>query len=533
MNGEERIRRDDILFLAGVLLVISCVWIPSSSGPFLRHHENDAARMARLARNHVRFGYCVTRLGMLNTSGHDLSRYENWRLYYYTTRPPLFAFFVSLGFHLAGSTEQAYRLTLAFAAAVGLILFYLVALRLLPTRGSARLAVLLYATTCMFVYYSLLIAHLTFVVPLCLGALLAYLSWKDTARPSRLVLCAVILLVACLTDWPGYYMCLALGIVEFMTRQRRRWLAFGFILVGAIGFAIYVMHLWILEPTSQTYVRSIFGHATKRMQIPSGFWRYLYGEAREFAIYYGPLTVIVAVVGAAGLIKDPNPLRKWMILSLTLLGLDEIVFPFNSALDDFMSYPMLVFFSLATPTAVAQWRHAGQAKAIASVLLAAAFVQTLYVSHDRFTRKGALQYEYDMYQAIRKATPNDAPVVVACHVSINYDGYYLDRYGYKYEIPTQIIYREAHRGGWKLTPAQFVTWLKGSDVRFVVVALEGVTDVGSPFLAELLRSRPSSERKAILRQFDVLDSQHELICLLEANFKEKFTFEGFVFYRVQ
>jgi hypothetical protein len=64
--------------------------------PFIGHHEYNSAWMSTAARNHLRYGYTVTRLGV--TENNDFVLPE-W-LHYYIDHPPLVPPYSSL-FHLA------------------------------------------------------------------------------------------------------------------------------------------------------------------------------------------------------------------------------------------------------------------------------------------------------------------------------------------------------------------------------------------------------------------------------------------------
>lgn len=519
-------------FLACVLVGLLTIWSVFASGPFVRHREHVSAMWAKFAVNHLKFGYQTTRLGHLNVCGPSLERYDNWRTYYYPTRPFLPSVLLSLGFHIAGTSESAYRLILGTFASFGVILFHLLALRLMPSAWDARFCTLVYAGTTLFVYFSTVVAFLAFVLPVCIAGVLVYLHWRERPTPTYVIWCYGLLLAACLIDWIGYYACLGIAMVDFVTRASRRWIALGFIGVGVVAFFLHLGHLWLLEPDGQMYVRGVFGQGAQRMSLAGRtVVQYALGELREICLYLGPAVMITALIGVSRLVQAPGSVHKWTILTMGVWGIESVIFPFNSVLDDYMTYPLIPFFALAAGTGLAWMSRLPRTRPLVAVLLAAMMTQSAFVSWNRFTKEGALRYELQALMATKEKTMPQQGVLLATHMTTVYDGYYLDRYSYKYDPRTGILYCEAFRGGRQLSAKELVEWARDSGLDFVVAAVKGITDQAPDVQAVIPGSGDSAT--GTLLEFGIYDPEHEFIRELEAAFPDKSTHRGFVFYRIE
>ncbi len=396
------------LFTAGLLVGID--------RPFLRHREGVPAYFAGVARNAVREGTVKTRLGFLETSSPDLSVYGEWRDYYYPNRPFLSVWITSLWFRAFGWGEWVIRLSLIAAALGTLAAFLALARRLLGDRWAVVAAAFL-AFNPMFWYFSVVAVHLVYSLCFSVAAWACRVRWGEGRRWR--VLTFIFLVLACMSDWPGYFAAFALAVDAWLERPRP-WSA-AFLGTGLACFGLHLLHLLWIDPAHGPLVDRFLSAGTERSAagLPS-LGAFFLSEAREAGLYFTAGGLLLA---AAGLRRLPR--RAWI---LVLLGLEELVFMHWAYLHDFLSYPLTPFFALAAAKGAETLWTSKPRRAVVVALAALAAAQSLWITGDRLTRNGATEVQYRAGLAVREtASPSERTLLTIADLR-QYTPYYADRY---------------------------------------------------------------------------------------------------------
>jgi hypothetical protein len=495
---------------AAIVVVFAGALFIHIGRPFLRHREMVATQYAIMARNHVRLGLAKTRLASYEVSAPDLSVYPYWREYCYPNRPFLSVLITSLWFRLFGDGEAVLRLSLLLAALGSLVAFWKLAERIVDARWVV-VATALFAFNPMFWYFSIVAVHLTYALTFSLAAWACRVRWED--GPRFRVLTVVFLVLACETDWPGYYAALSIALDALL--QKRRLEAAGLFAVGLGTFGLHVLHLLWIDPDHGPFVRKLFSAGVQRSaQALPGPFAFVFGEAREIGLYFTVGLALLALVACRRL-----PRRVWL---LALLGLDEVLFMRWSHHHDYLTYPLVPFFALAATKGVEWLWSTPRYKLAAPALLALAAVQSLWITGTRLTREGAYEVNYRAALVIREvATPQDR-VLVTIADERQFTPYYADRFtgGVEPGEPALMI----HPSGGRF-PAATVDELERYFSDFTMV-LVGDPERAASEIAFFQGKRPTED-------FRFLGPEHPLRRKLEAVAVSKTALGAFIVYRLR
>jgi hypothetical protein len=397
-------------------IVFAAPLLATMGGPFLRHREGIGATFGVLSRNYLRIGYAETRLGLYEVSAPDLSVYGDWRKYCYPNRPVVSVLVTSFWFLALGDAEWVLRLSLLAAALGTLAGFWALACRLLGDRwGLVALAA--FAFNPMFWYFSGVAVHLAY--SLCFS-MVAWACWvRRSDHPRWRILAFAFVVLACGSDWPGYFAALSIAIDAWLDRRR---IESGALLGTALAcFGLHLLHLTWIDAEGGSLVRRFLSAGAERsaLGLPS-FLGFAASEARELGIYFTAGGLLLAAVGLRRF-----PRRVWL---LALLGLEELVFMHWAFAHDFLTYSLTPFFALAAAKGVETLWTSVPRRALAGSLLALAVAQSLWVTGDRLTRRGAYEVQYRAGLAIREGTrPSDRVLLTIADLR-QYTPYYADRY---------------------------------------------------------------------------------------------------------
>lgn len=495
--------------VGGVAVIFAAPLLACLGGPFLRHREGILAQYAIMSRNHLRIGYGETRLGLYEVSAPDVSVYGDWRKYCYPNRPAVSVLVTSFWFLALGDAEWVLRLSLLAAALGTLAGFWALARRLLGNRwGLVALAA--FGFNPMFWYFSGVAVHLAYSLCFSLAAWACWVRRPDHRRFRILAFAFIVL--ACQSDWPGYFAALSIALDAWLERRR---LESATVLGAALGcFGLHLLHLLWIDAEGGALVRRFLGAGVERsaLGLPSllGFAR---SEARELGIYFTLGGLVLAAVGLRGL-----PRRAWLF---ALLGLEELVFMHWAYEHDFLTYSLSPFFALAAAKGVeALWTSVPR-RAVVGVLVALAAAQSLWITGDRLMRRGAYEVQYRAGLAIREGTrPSDRVLLTIADLR-QYTPYYADRYtaGIEGGDPLRLMVHPSGGG----IPVRGVDDLAGHLDDFDVVL------VGDPELAA--REISFFGGKSPAPAFGFLGSDHPLRKEIAARAVSSKTRGAFVLYR--
>ena len=369
------------------------------TSPFHRHHEGICATHALHARNHLVHGLGVTGLGHLELGGEDLSVYPGWRDEFYPNRPVVSILGPALFIAVLGDAEWVFRLNLILVGGATLLVFAALARRLLDPPWDL-VAAGLFALLPIFTYFSHIATHLAYGVLFSLLAWYANLRWDDGRRFRVLLFVALVL--ACQSDWPGYFAAFSIAVHRFRgLRSPLSWAVLG---VALACFAVHLLHLLWLVPDGRLIKRFLLGGADRSLLESPPLLAYLAEEAREIALYFGVAPLVLAVVGWARFVRT----RHAVPLLLALLALEEVVFTYLAFWHDFLTYPLLAAVALAAAEGAAALWSRPAARPLVVALLGAAAVQAAWVGVRLHVRPGPYDDALRVNVAIRENTaPRD------------------------------------------------------------------------------------------------------------------------------
>jgi hypothetical protein len=499
---------------APVLIVAALFAVPvlaTLGGPFLRHREGVPAAFSTWARNHVRLGWRETRLGIFEVSAPDVSVYGHWRRYAYPNRPFLSVFVSSLWSLALGESEWVIRLSLLAAALGTLAGFWALARRILGDCWGA-VALAAFALNPMFWYFSGIAVHL--VYSLCFSVA-AWACWVRRDDRRRYVLLTFgFLALACFSDWPGFFAVASIALDAWLARRRAQ--AALFLGTALACFVLHLLHLQWIDPEGGPLVRRFLAAGGERTALGlSSFPAFVASEAREAGLYF---TVGGLGLAAVGLRRLPR--AGWL---LALLGLEEVVFMHWAHVHDFLSYSLVPFFAMAAARGAESLWSARPARWAAVGLLALAAAQSVWITGDRLTRRGAYEVQYRAGEAIRNGTsPRDRVLLTITDIR-QYTPYYADRYTAGIEVgdpPRLMVHPSA--GG---IPVSGVNDLSGHLEEFDVV-LVGDPDLAAREISTFRGARPPEA-------FGFLETDHPLRRELERRCISRKTSGAFVLYRLR
>jgi len=263
--------------------------------PFIGHHDWNGVFYANIARNYLRLGLGVTKLGQVTEFG-QVVKPEG----FYTHYPPLLTWLLAGWFKLFGVGDwQARLLPLLFhLGSVWLLLLLFNHLRLKLAAKLAGLAVIL---TPMWRYFSVMPSQEALIVFFSLLSVLAFLK-----QQKRLFYLSVIL--NGLSGWAGYFVYPWL----FLLKKRPVWIIKAGMILTVI-FSLHLLHIYFL---TGSVVGGGLAEALKlRLNLTGteGFtwFKYLILEQQRLASFY-----TLTLLGAAAI----STIWKRERLVLVLLG---------------------------------------------------------------------------------------------------------------------------------------------------------------------------------------------------------------------
>ncbi|MBV8880811.1 MAG: glycosyltransferase family 39 protein [Planctomycetaceae bacterium] len=452
--------RADRAAVAGLLLLSLGLSLVNLTSPFLHHCESCGTQVGKIARNFLKFGTGATGFGLLDVSGPRLAAYDDPRHYYYASHPPMTYWLASLTMRVLPG-EAGIRLLPALLS-VGCVALLLRIVWKVHGRETALLAGGLLATAPMFVYMGIATVHLVVSIFFVLGSVAAYLHWREDPRPGRFLLVAGVQLLACWTDWQGYYFAVIAGIHLLMT-DRSKW-AWGALLVGLnfVYFGSYVLFLYSLDPVGKAALGHLFHTGGERVALSPGMLpAYVLGEARELFLYY---TIPVMGLALWSLIRVRDPLA----VSLLALGLDELLFAPYTAVHDYFTICLAPALAVAAALEIRRWTASPptpRRRAILAALALAALGQAGWVLQNRWTRVGGYEFYYRLAEAITDVTRPEEKLAILTNNVQFYTPYYADRYSVSWDPDAGELLTENSGGRWKASRADLEAFLKSNPQR--------------------------------------------------------------------
>jgi hypothetical protein len=417
-------RRWLVLGILGVVFAGTCSI--GLTRPFLRHQEAVIGRYGSYARNFARMGVWESRFGMVQVSAPDMSVFGDWRDHYYPQRPALSAVLLSFWTRIFGDGEASLRVSLILVGWASILLFHLLARRLLPEPWD-MVATALFALNPMFLYYSIIAVHYAYALLFSLAAWAAAVRVKEGRKYVVLMFVAVVL--GCITDWPPYFT--ALSLMLYFWRGWRSPMSAAIGATAVACFGLNLLHRWLLDPVTGRFVSQLMAVGAHHVSLGGvSPIRYLYSEAREIGLYYTVGLALASIVGIVALIRR----REWTPLLFALFGLEEVMFFRQAYEHDYLTFSMAPFMALTAAAGLRDLWERPKLKLGAVGLAILAALQAAWVNGDRLTRMGGNEPAWQAAVLIHdQTTPRERSLVAMENPMIEYYG---DRYASRIDTMT-------------------------------------------------------------------------------------------------
>lgn len=199
-----------ILFSLAIILIGQ-----NLNKPFWGEHDWNGVRYGNIARNYLRYGLVVTKLGQVENSGQvPSSKFE-----YYTHYPPLLPILISVSYKIFGISEWSTRLVPLVATSSSLVLIFLIGSTVWDMKRGI-LASLLVLVTPMSLYFGKNPVHEPVVLFFILLSFWGYLNFKLRKTKIYKYIFVSGLILAEMTAWAGYFLISAITIVSFLRKDK-------------------------------------------------------------------------------------------------------------------------------------------------------------------------------------------------------------------------------------------------------------------------------------------------------------------------
>ncbi len=263
--------------IAVLLVAVGACMSYRLSVPWVGNHDFASCLVSTLARNHQQYGFAQTKLiPFLRFDAEDPSART-----VYSHRPPLFPVVLALAFGVLGATEASARLTIIAVSLGSRLTLYVLVSRLFGRRVG-WLAAALFGIAPANLYFGRVVSLTQAIVLMILLTVCVYMRWCDSRRRRDLWILLAVLVVALLTNWQAYYLCLLLPAHHYLTAQGRpaRGEMLLLLVAGPLVFGLFVVHLLSLHPGEARELidtlefRSGWMTAAKQLQFTGHVFQY-------------------------------------------------------------------------------------------------------------------------------------------------------------------------------------------------------------------------------------------------------------------
>ncbi len=324
--------------------------------PFIGHHDFNGAFYSTIARNINRYPVSESKLGSVLGDGPMSTPFT-----YYTHNVPLYSWFLSMFFFLFGAGHfQARMLSLLFSACT-LFLIYAIARELFP-RKIAILALLFFATSAMFMYFSTNVFPEALAIPLSLSTILFFLKFISSTSLKHFYLLIASSILATLTVWGPFFLIPLLAIFYLILYRKLDPKFFVLLFIPFIIFIFFLIFLFII--TGDFFAGGLIQGALSRInwaeQATNQNVKLLDFFKSEIVLstaYYSKVTLFLSVfwgiIFSYQLLNKKTEKQNFIILILGIWGaLYSLIFKNAAFIHDYFLIYFAPFFALSAAQAV-------------------------------------------------------------------------------------------------------------------------------------------------------------------------------------
>jgi 4-amino-4-deoxy-L-arabinose transferase-like glycosyltransferase len=267
--------------------------------------------------------------------------------YLYGDHPPLLGLTIAAYLLIFGYHFWVVRLTPIVATLIALVLFYLL-MQLLFDRRVATFAAALFATFPITTYYGRSVTQEAETLCCVMGMALGYALWRRTGRNRWLIGVAACVLLGGLYDWPMFFFCWLLFILDTLRARRVNWLvALATAGAGTAIFALMLTQIAWASGWSLAHLEYQFFY--RSAPIPLTHWVHRLGffNILDYGIWVTPAALIALYVVWREFRREGLSLRVQYVLLFSLAALTHVVvFRQGSYLHDYWQFYLIPFYAL-------------------------------------------------------------------------------------------------------------------------------------------------------------------------------------------
>lgn len=394
----------------GILCGGLCLLVINISSPFEKAWETQATHQAIAARNHIRYGPAITKLGHLRApTGLDAEQVDRYRYYNY---PPLLPVKITLFYLIFGDYEATTRLVqIIFALGCSVMIFLIV------KRLGGVDAGLISMAFCMFspliLWHGRIPEYLIPVLFYILGAIYFYILWVESRKVGHFLMIFVFQFLGCLTGWAGYFIAPVLFLHSVIAYKKKGVMMALPLLFNFVCFGIYLAHIWYIGGIEAVkFVGGIF-----QERVGKG---YTYFDLIRTMVMFTPynigvvsilLGIYLIVAGVSGRLK----VRFFgLIIALLFLGLLwAFVFRQLNCLHGYWcAHAFLPCFSISAGVGIIHlWRAKKWFCYVLCIMAIGGFLsQSLWYVYYRHTQTGWYKLDRVFVKVINKKVPEGVAI---------------------------------------------------------------------------------------------------------------------------
>lgn len=387
-----------------VILVLSSVALLTwnISNPWVGQNDSVGALYGTAARHFLEYGFVATKFGIALHEQHDRG------FAYYINHPPLLPFLIALSYHLFGVQEWSTRIVPILFSVGSIFLIYLLG-KEIRDRTAGLLAAFILLFIPMFSYFGRLPNFEPVVTFFVLTSFESYLRWSRSHRARYFVGILLSQFLACLTDWPGYFIAPALAIYHFST-SRNRFALFPGLALNLLLFGFFVWHVVFLSGPSA--YRELIRAFLIRTNIegasleasPFTLAQFCYEHAYRILLYFTISGVVGSFIWLRGLLREDRKKENVLLAILAVAIANVALFPQGSMTHHFWLFYFAPYFALSSSFAFLELWNSGRAamKGAVPLLLAFLFAHSIWLVDRRHHQNNGYPLDYRLSKTLQE-----------------------------------------------------------------------------------------------------------------------------------
>jgi hypothetical protein len=404
--------------VAVILALTAFVLTVNITRPWVGYMSGAGADFGIMARNYLRFGYGVTKLGPVTNAGPA----EPKEFRYYTHHPVMLPVLMSVSYRLFGVSAASARLVpIVFILAALLIWYQILLMQWDWATAVAGLFFLAFAP--MTLFYGQVIEHEPLTLFFVLLTLWCYLLWMKNGSMAAYAGLLVSLLVGTQTGWP-VYLIVPFLLLHYLTcggmKSEQPWRILVLPIVAVGGFVIFLAHLWIIGGTGRFLdLLSAFssrGFLNRHPLTPALPVRVILNLA--YATYlYTPIALLLSggwliLLGRKLTRRERLGIDVWPVLLLGF-GLLWLILFCRGVVHAYYTFYLGPFVALSAALATVAVYHWASAKrrgwAMFGIVVAVAFFSAQALLHTQYIRTFRQGEDWALYRLGLWIKENSSP----------------------------------------------------------------------------------------------------------------------------